>query len=186
MFTLTILIIAVSFDAMSFGFAQGLKKIKISMITTLIMTSLSTLLFSVPLYLSKFISQYFYENILNLINGIILILLSIIYFVVYITNRKKITKQQDELEKNTTIMPMFIGISATLPISVDAMFTALLNGYTLDYLLFGVILYFIITFLSLLITNKMGMKLSNKTNFNLGWLSSLIFLIIGILKIFGI
>jgi len=49
-----------------------------------------------------------------------------------------------------------------------------------------VFFYFIITFLSIYVANKIGLNLSKKTQLDLGFLSAVIFFIIGILKIFGI
>ena len=77
-------------------------------------------------------------------------------------------------------------LAATIPISIDAVFTAFLNGYSLSHIGYGIILYFIITFLSILITNQIGLQLSKRSNINLGFLSGLIFIIIGLLKFFGI
>ena len=96
MLTLIILIIAVSFDTMSFGLAQGLKNIKITLLNTFIITIISTIIFTIPLYLSKFVAKYFDETLCNIINGIVLILLGIIYLIKYFKERKSNVK----IEKN--------------------------------------------------------------------------------------
>jgi len=180
MITLIFLIIAVSIDAMSFGFAQGIKNNKISIFYCLIMTILSTILFSIPLYISKFIVYYLNEKTLNIINGIVLIILGLFYLLNYFFNNKKINKKT---EHNISLKYCII---ETIPISLDAIFTAFLNGYTLNYLYVGIIFYFFITFIYIYIFNIIGLRISKKTSTNLSFLSSLIFIVIGILKLYGI
>lgn len=188
MLTITLLIIAVSIDAMSFGLAQGLKKIKITFIYIACMSILSTILFSVPLYLSRFIVEYLSEFWLDLVNGIILLALGIYYIAIYFVDLKKQDNLDIYVSKNESItfMKLKPALAATIPISIDAVFTAFLNGYSLSHIGYGIILYFIITFLSILITNQLGLQLSKRSNINLGFLSGLIFIIIGLLKFFGI
>ena len=185
MLTITILIIVVSFDAMSFGLAQGLKNIKICFCTLLLMTILSTILFTIPLYISKFIANFFEENTLNIINGIALLIMAIIYLLLFIKDIK-INENYEINKTDIKIMPYKSALIATFPISIDAIFTALLNGYSLEFLFAGVIIYFFITFFSLFVTNYIGLKLSRITTMNLGWISSIIFFIIGTLKLLGI
>jgi len=184
MFTIIILVIAISFDAMSYGLAQGLKNIKINFLCSFIMTIISTIIFTIPLYLSKFVAKYLNEQICDIINGIVLILIGIIYLFKYFNQLKN--REQLEKNKNQTCLKIKNGIIAIFPISLDAIFTAFLNGYTLDFVIFGVSFYFIMTFISIYILNLIGLKLTNKTSLDLGFLSSLIFILIGTLKIFGI
>jgi len=185
MLTILLLIIAISFDAMSFGLAQGLKKVKISFINVFIMTIISTIIFTIPLYLSKFVAKYLSENICNIINGAVLIFLGIYYLKKYF-NELKIKDENNNKNLSKTNLSLKQSILATFPISLDAIFTAFLNGYTLSYIIFGIIFYFFITFLSIYVLNLIGLKLSKSTKLNLGFLSSIIFITIGILKIFGI
>ena len=187
MLTIILLIIAVSFDAMSFGLAQGIKNIKITPLNTFIMSIVSTILFTIPLYLSYKFAKLISEHILNLVNGIVLILLGLYYLISYLIKLKKHnTKIITNKNTEQTFMKIKAGLIAVFPISLDAIFTAILNGYTLDYITFGIVFYFFMTFLSIFLTNMIGLKLSNKTKIDLGFLSSLIFITIGILKLFGI
>ena len=50
-------------DAMSFGFSQGINNQRLNFFTMLIMTSLSTVLFTIPLLLSSLIFKYFDKTI---------------------------------------------------------------------------------------------------------------------------
>lgn len=181
MITIIILIITISIDAMSFGFAQGVLNNKIPLFYCLIMTILSTILFSIPLLLSKYIFSFFSENICNFVNGILLITLGFVYLLNLFKpkNKKNIKNNLNKINLKTIIIETF-------PISLDAIFTALLNGYTLNSLLFCIILYFFLTFFSIYIFNLISLKLSQKIKFNINFLSPLIFIIIGSLKIFGI
>lgn len=183
MLTIILLILALSLDAFSFGFAQGFKKYKLTLVNCLIMSAISTFLFTVPLYLSQFVFKYFNEQVCNIINGIILILLGLYYLYDFI--KSKNYKIED---KNNKIIPLRLKICilSTFPISLDAIFTALLNGYSVTYIISAILIYFLFTFCSLYLTNLIGLKFSKDSYISLSWLSSLIFIIIGSLKCFGI
>ncbi len=178
-----ILIAAVSLDAFSFGLAQGFKKNKLTLLNILIMTILSTILFSIPLHLSNLVFKYFDKNFCNLFNGIILILLGLIYFISSFM-AKNCKNEKEDVKFNTLCIKNCILF--TFPINLDAVFTAFLNGYNIPNLPFAILIFFVFTFCSLLIPNKISLKLSNKSSSNLSWLSGLIFIIIGSLKSFGI
>ena len=123
---------------------------------------------------------------MNYINGSVLILLSIIYFILFLKSYRNVQKEDCIIRHEQQIMSIKTGILATIPISLDAMFTALLTGYTVQSYSFMIIFYFFMTSISIYILNLIGLKLISHTKLNLGWLSSLVFLIIGVLKIFGI
>ena len=178
------LIIAISIDAMSFGFAQGFQKKYITILNCLIMTIISTLLFTIPLYLSSFVFKYFNEQLCNIINGIVLIILGIYYLVKNLT-----TSKNRNLEKNNVNIEHLClknCILSTFPISLDAIFTTFLNGYSIPDIIFAIIFFFCFTFISILLPNRISLKISNKTSLHISWISGIIFLIIGTLKSFGI
>lgn len=183
MITIILLIIAISFDAMSYGLAQGLKNIKVPFFYVMVMTLISTMLFTLPLYLSKYIAKYISEVLLNIINGSILIILGIFYLISYFK-----TIKQEVYTKNSDkqILSLKSAIASTFPISLDAIFTAIFTGYTLQFVLFGIIFYIFMTFSSIYVLNLIGLKISKSSTINLGFLSAFIFFIIGILKLFGI
>jgi len=177
-----LLIIAVSVDAMSFGFSQGIKKLKLNFFIIISMSLLSTLLFAIPLNLSNILIYYLNEKILNIVNGLFLIVLGLYYLYTFIKNSKKIKIEEIPKFKIKNFL------STTFIISLDASFTGLLNGYLFSYinLIIGVIIYFFITFLSLTITHIIGLNISKNSNIDLCFISSIIFIILGLLKFFGI
>lgn len=184
MFTIILLILAISLDALSFGLAQGFNKNSIGYINCFFMSVLSTLLFAVPLYLSQLVVQYLDEKICYLLNGIVLLCLGIFYLVQFFVLLQK--KEPPLEKKENSKLTLGYCLISTIPISLDAIFTAFLSGYSLQYIIFGVIFYFVITYIALFIPNKIALKMSGKSNLRLEWLSGLIFVVLGLLKIFGI
>ena len=177
------LITALSLDAFSFGLAQGFKNNKIKILYIFTMAFISTLLFFIPLILSQYIFQYFDKYICNIVNGFILILLGLYYLIKYFLEKN--CKNNTKNVKNNKFCLKFC-ILSTFPISLDAIFTALLNGYTMTNITFITITYFLFTFFAILLSNFISLNLSNKSNYDLSWLSGLIFIFIGLLKSFGI
>ena len=178
-----LLIIALSLDAFSFGLAQGFKNNKIKVVFIFLMSILSTVLFAIPLFLSQFIFHFFNKDICNIINGSILTLLGLYYFIKFIVF--KFRKLDIKNVKNNEICLKFC-ILSTFPISLDAIFTAFLNGYSLSNIIFAILTYFLFTFVCIFVSNFIALKLSKKSSFDLSWLSGFIFIILGLLKTFGI
>lgn len=175
MATIILLVLAVSLDAFSFGLAQGFNKNKISFFYAFCMSALSTVLFAVPLYLSSYIYKYLKSSICYLINGIILLLLGLFYL------KNAVFKKKNEKTDNIALNFKNCMVSV-FPISLDAIFTAFLSGYELNYVVFGIVFYFIVTLLFIYVPNKIVLKLSKKFKFNADWLSGIIFIILAILK----
>lgn len=183
MITIIILILAVSLDALSFGLAQGIQRNSINWFYALCMTLLSTILFAVPLYLSSIVVQYISEKTCLIINGSVLIGLGVLYLINFIISCFKGEKFQPEIKTKLSLGYCLI---STLPISLDAIFTGFLSGYSLTHIAFGIVFYFIVTFLVIYVTNKVALKLTGKAKLNIEWLSGTIFIMLGVLKLFGI
>lgn len=180
MITIILLVLAVSLDSLSFGVGQGLNNKKIGLFNSIIMTILATILFTIPLYLSKLVVKNMDEDLCFLINGTVLLLLGLFYIITYIINKDKPKKYVS----NDVNFKYYI--ISTFPITLDAIFTAFLNGYSLDNLWFAIFFFFIITFVSLYVGNLITIKLSKKFNLSLEWLSGIIFIILGIIKLLEI
>lgn len=178
MIKIILLVIAVNIDALSFGFASGLNKSIIKWNYALCMAIVSTMLFSVPLYLSHIVVKYLNEDIFYIINGLVLCSMGIIYII------SSFRKKEENATYNTKSLNGCI--LSIFPISLDSIFTAFLNGYSLNYVIFGIVFYFIITFCFIFFANLIGLRLTSKSKLNIDWVSGVIFLILGILKFFEI
>jgi putative Mn2+ efflux pump MntP len=185
MFGIIILIFALSLDAFSFGIAQGICKNKIPLFAIICMSVLSTILFGLPLYLSSIISSFLDVTICNIINGVVLILLGLIYVFKFIKDN---SKQTEMLESSTTNKDLSLGyyLICTIPLSLDAIFTAFLSSLSVKNMCFSIVFYLIITFFALFLGNRISIKMTGKSKLNVEWLSGIIFVVLGILKIFGI
>ena len=173
MLSFIIILLCVNIDALSFGISYGMRENKIKLSTIIFISTLSTILFLIPLFLSKTIMSYFDKEICNLINGVFLITLGVIY--IFETNKKT----PKSLSLRESIFECFI-------ISVDAIFTALFNGYLLKNYIFYIILYYFINFFAIFLGNRTFYKFSKFSKLNLCFFSGFIFIFLGIFKIFGI
>ena len=171
-----LLILCLNLDALSFGVAYGLKKQKFSLFFILKLSVFSTFLFSVPLYLSKFLFKYFNRIVCNIINGLILIVLGLFYLF-------KRSNPIDSTENKST-KKSFVG--ETVAFSVDAFFTAFLGGFPLNFYVFFVVFYFFSNFLAIFLGNLILFKINKKINFRLDFVGGIVFLLLGVLKIFGV
>lgn len=175
MATFILLLFTINLDALSFGISYGLNNKKLKPITILYFCLFSTLLFSIPLALSKHISQFFSEIVLRIINSIVLILLGLFYIF------KKETQKKDPVMK----LGFKQGFFECIAISVDAMFTALLSGFNSKYFIFAVILYAFINYFAIFFGNYFLLKFKFSSKINLQFISGFIFIFLGFFKLIG-
>ena len=204
-----IIILCINIDAFSYGVAYGFKRQKMRVWYILLVTILSTFLFAVPLIISKYVFQYFNEIICNIINGLVLIFLGIYYFSQkppdfienqpqktknnqikgkkYILEKSKIAeisfKNSENNYKKFVFKEYFV---ESLIISVDAIFTALLSGFTSNLLVFYIIFYAFSNFFAIFLGNYITYRTNRLFKFKLSFLSGTIFVVLGVLKCFGI
>ena len=172
MLSFLIIILCINIDALSFGISYGLRKQKIGFFINIFITTFSTLFFTIPLVTSKLIFSHLNNNICNLLNGIFLIILGLFY--IFENNKKS--------HKNLTIKNSFI---ECFIISIDAIFSAIFNGYLINTYIFYIIFYYITNFFAIFLGNRISFKLSSISNINFSLFSGLIFIFLGIFKIFG-
>lgn len=171
MLSLCLLILTLNIDALSYGSAYGLKNKIIPLPWILFISTISTVLFLIPLYLSRFIYQYFDEKVLKIINGLVLILLGIKYC---------FEKQTKNITPNFNLKRCFI---ECFIISVDAIFTAILSGFTVDFFEFSIFFYFLTNFAAIFCGNRFCYKTNKFLGINLNILSGFLFIFLGIIKI---
>ena len=173
MLSFIIILLCVNIDALSFGISYGMRGVKIKTSTTLLISILSTLLFSIPFLVSKFVMGFLDQKICFLINGFFLIILGLVYI---IETDKKTPKI---LNLKNSIFECFI-------ISIDAIFTALFYGYLFKNHIFYIFLYYIFNFFAIFHGNRLFYKFSKISKLNLYFFSGIIFIFLGIFKIFGV
>lgn len=171
-----LLILCLNIDALSFGVTYGLKKIKFNFFFSLKICIISSIFFAVPLFLSPLVFKYLDRSLCNIINGIILILLSIMYFT------KSSGKKKKQIENHSTKNFMY----ECLAFSVDAIFTAFLGGFPANYYIIFILFYFFTNFLAIYLGNLITYKFNKYIKINLEFFGGIIFLALGIFKIFGI
>lgn len=171
MLSFSLLILTLNIDALSYGIAYGVKRVKIPFKWVLFINIISTILFSIPLYFSKHIFKYFDKTTLSIINGIVLILLGIKYC---------FEKPKKNTAKNFSFWQCFI---ECIVISVDAIFFAILSGFSANYFVFSVFFYEITNLLAIICGNLFFYYQKSLKQINLGILSGFIFIFLGIFKI---
>lgn len=221
MLTFSILILCINIDALSYGVANGAKGRSFSLLYILLVCAMSTVMFAVPLAVSKYVFQYFNELACRIINATFLILMGIIYLIPKekIKKLKKSKKNKNKLKKiniqendtnysqNTAEIKddtlMFDEILSRktkkkntpisfsrcfcecFVISVDAIFSAFLSGFSENFYLYSVIFYAVTNYLAILIGNRLLFRLGRRFNFSFDLLGGLVFILLGILKIVG-
>lgn len=174
-FLLTIL--CLNLDALSYGISYGVIKTHIKFKYLIFITCLSTLFFAIPLFVSKYIYEYFNPLTLRFINAGILFLLGIIYIIKNSKNTP--TKKQVKLSFKTCFFEC-------IAISIDAIFTAILSGFSGNFFIFSVFFYGLTNYFAIFLGNRFSLIIQNKLRFNLGFFSGFIFIFLGFMKCIGI
>lgn len=172
-----ILILCLNIDALSYGIAYGAIKKKFKIKYVLAITILSTLMFAIPLAGSKYIYSLFNPLVLRIINGIILILLGFSYFL-----KKEENKKNIEINEKISFKQYFL---ECLAISIDAIFTAILSGFSANYYIFAVFFYAFSNFFAIFLGNYIFYNFNKKSKLKLNIFSGFIFIFLGIIKMIG-
>lgn len=242
MLAFSLIILCLNLDALSYGIANGAKGRKFSFWYTMLVCVMSTVMFAIPLFVSKHVFQYFDETICKCVNAGILIILGIFYLlpknrknkkkqinnklknieIEQITQKNQVVQNQNysqnilsnqssqhkqRCQKTTTFnknndnvsknlkkndsnqfvkVPFSRCFLECLAISVDAIFTAFLSGFSESFYWYAVVFYALTNFLAIYLGNKIFYKLGSRANFSFGIISGLLFILLGILKFFGI
>lgn len=168
-----LLVLVVSIDSLSYGISKGIRKEKLSFVESLIMSFFSSLIFFVPLIISSFVKDFLNEKICMIINGIFLCLLGVFYFI----------KKEKQSTEEKTKSSLFV---STIIFSLDAFFSALFSSFDSIEIFCGVSFYFVITFVCLFVVSNIVYKFFSKNKVDLSWISGLLFIVLGVLKICGI
>ena len=176
MTTFLITILCLNIDALSYGISYGISKIKINLKYIFFITIISTILFAIPLAISKYIYTLFNKKILEIINGIILIILGLSY----------ILKKSEDLQTKKQGLNFKTCFFECIAISVDAIFTAILSGFSANYFIFSVFFYALTNFFAIFFGNLFFYNFQNKLRINLSFFSGFIFIFLGFLKCIGI
>ena len=176
MLTFFLIILCLNIDALSYGISYGLSKKKIKIKYIFLICFMSTIMFAIPLGISKYIYQIFNPFLLRIINAIILIILGLSY----ILKKQEInqTKKQDKFSFKTCFLECFA-------ISVDAIFTALLSGFSDNFYIFSIFFYAFTNFFAIFFGNYVFYNFNKKHSINLSFFSGFIFIILGIFKFIG-
>ena len=176
MTTFLITILCLNIDALSYGISYGISKVKIKFKYIFFISTLSTIFFMIPLGISKYIYQYFNEFLLRIINAIILFILGLSYILKKQENNQ--TKKQ-ELNFKTCFFEC-------VAISVDAIFTAILSGFSGNFYIFSIFFYCLTNFFAIFFGNLFFYNFNKNLRINLSFFSGFIFIILAFLKCMGI
>lgn len=177
MLSFLITILCLNIDALSYGISCGIMKKKIPLRFIFFISIISTILFAVPLSISKFIYEYFDDNILRYINAFVLISLGLKY--IFEKPEKNQTKKQVDFSFKSCLLECLV-------ISIDAIFTAILSGFSENYFIFSVFFYAFTNFFAIFFGNLIFYNFNKKLKINLSFFSGFIFVFLGFLKIMGI
>lgn len=176
MITFFTTILCLNIDALSYGISNGIAKKIIPLKFIFFISILSTIMFAIPLAISKYIYEYFNELVLRLINAVFLIVLGLSYML------KKQDKTQTKKQVDFSLKSCFFECVA---ISVDAIFTAILSGFSANYYIYSLLFYIFTNFFAIFLGNNIFYYFNKNIKINLSFFSGFIFIVLGILKIIG-
>lgn len=195
-------LLAVSLDVFSFGVSLGAQKRTISPASAVYFTMLSCCIFGLPFLLSARVYAIVSRVVCVLINGGVLLGLGAVYLFGYIF--KSLSKSL-KFGQNSPLVPYFQNLqvfphkssktataplktlsACAIPVNLDAFFTALLSGYGLGAPFLVLSLNFTITLSALILGNRISLFFSQKKAPDMGGLSGVIFICLGILKLLEI
>lgn len=177
MITFLITILCLNIDALSYGISKGLTQKFIPQKFIFFITITSTIMFAVPLGISKYIYNLFNPKILRLINAAVLFLLGLKYIFEKPKDNKQ--KKQDFFKVKSCLLESII-------ISIDAIFTAILSGFFGDFFIFYIFFYGLTNYFAIFFGNRFFYKIGNFSKINLSFFSGFIFIFLAILKVVGI
>lgn len=190
----TILIIFLSLDTIIAGISMGIEKIKVTLLSSIILNTISTLFLIVSCYVGKYIIEILPSFISCNLSSFLFIILGINKLIEYLKESKssqskniiiKIFKEptlasEIDLDNSKTLSIKELILLASA-LSIDNLIIGL--GITNNILVF-IILHFIIGIFLFIIFNRLFFKISFFRNINSSLLSSVIFIIIGIYHLF--
>ena len=195
-------LLAVSLDVFSFGVSLGAQKRTVSPAGAVYFTLLSCSIFGLPFLLSARVYAIVSRSVCILINGGVLLALGAVYMVGYVFKSLCIASK---FGQNSPLVPTLQNLqvfphktnksamatlktlsSCSIPVNLDAFFTALLSGYGLGAPILVLSLNFTITLGALILGNRIALFFSQKKAPDMGGLSGAIFICLGILKLLEI
>lgn len=201
---------ALSIDALVSGFAYGANKIKIPLVSLVIISIICSVVLGLSLFLGAFIGRYIPRAVTLIICVVVLIMLGLTKifdgFIKNLIKRKQginkeikfsffnikfiltiLAKPEDADTNSNKILSPKEAIALAIALSVDGLAVGLgaglMNAGVVSYIV--IIALSVIINLSLLMFGRfIGNKLTQKTSLNLSWLSGLILIGLALMKIF--
>lgn len=201
-----ILVTALSLDAFVASFAYGTNKIKIPLLSALILTFICSLTLTISLILGNIIRPYLPESLTHIICFIILFILGITKLFdssikAYIRKKKTLNKRitfkalnlhfilniyadpriADKDDSRT--LSLSEAISLALALSIDGLAVGLGAALANVNSIMIVVISILIGMIAVMGGSLLGEKVSNKINLDLSWLSGILLVILGFMKL---
>ncbi len=201
-----ILVTALSLDAFVASFAYGTNKIKIPILSALILTVICSLTLTISLFIGALIRPYLHETVTHVLCFMILFILGITKLFdssikAYIRKKKTLNKQiafkalnlhfilniyadpkiADKDDSRT--LSLSEAISLALALSIDGLAVGLGAALANVNSLIIIITSLFIGMVAVMGGSLLGEKISEKINLDLSWLSGLLLVILAIMKL---
>jgi putative sporulation protein YtaF len=195
-----------SFDSFIASFAYGTNKIKIPLTSTIIISIISSLTFSLSLFLGKLLKPHIPINLTKLICFSILLILGLIKLFdssikSYIQNKKVMPKEiifsflnmnfiltvyadpkKADINKSRNLSPKE-ALSLAIAISLDGLALGFSVALIKTNIIIILALSLIACFLSVIIGSYLGNIIAKKTTNNYSWISGVLLIILAFSKI---
>lgn len=201
-----LLVTAISLDSFVASFAYGTNKIKIPFLSVIIISTISSLILIISLFLGSIISPIIPPLVTSIICFTILFTLGIVKLFdssikALIRKYNKLTKeikfslfslhfilniyadpQNADSDLSSELSPLE-ALSLSLALSIDSLAVGFGAGMATFNLLEIIIFSFLFAMLSVILGSYIGYKLAERTDLNLSWLSGILLIILAIMKL---
>lgn len=200
-----LLVFAVCIDAFAVSISYGIGKIKIPIMSALIVSFVGTAFLAVSVFFARIISGYIDSRLCVILSAILLIILgvtnifqnSIKAYLRKYNGRKKlkfcvfnisfvVSVILDETKAdadNSKVLSVKEALALSVALSLDSLATGFSAGLAVTYFIETVVLTFIVGFLCVMSGCIIGRRISSKTKLDLSWITGIVLICIALLNI---
>jgi len=172
--------VVISIDTLPAGFAYGAGNIKVPLRHVVVLNIIGSVLVSIALFSGLYISRYISQSATKILSCTILVVIGIYKLIVYF--RKSIKK----IDKTSRVIKWPETIILAIVLSFDGIVLGIGVSIYNSSLFFclSVIMFSLVTdFVFFIFGHKIGQKATRKTRFDLSWLSGVVLIILGLVKL---
>ena len=198
-----LLVLAICIDAFATSVTYGIAKIKIPVLSAIIVSLIGSSFLAISLFFANFISKYIQINVCTIVSGMLLLFLGVSnlfnnYIKGYLRKNKGIKNMKFSISDisvmidiildesnadfdNSKIISIREALVLSIALSLDSLATGFSFGLNYNKVYTVFLLSFIIGLVSVISGNIIGQKISRVSKVDLSWLCGLLLIILAII-----